>query len=737
MRPEEASQAGGELLELRGALETVRFHNADSGWTVARFRVEGYQDRATVVGHLADPAPDQELVLFGRWATHPRFGEQFQFERYQLSRPATRQGIERYLASGIIKGIGPQLAAALVGYFGEEVLRIIDEQPHRLFEVPGIGERKAEAIRRGWQQQKAVQNIMLFLQGHGVSSAYALRIYRHYGDRAVEVVERNPYQLAQEVSGIGFKTADRIARTMGLPSDSPERIEAGLIFALQEASAQGHVFLPRAHLLPYAQGLLEVEEGPVQEACARLIESQRLVGVGLEGSEQELAVYLPEFFHAEQEVARHLGRLLRAPGEFRALRPALEQWQAQERRVGEVQLSAQQAAAAAKALEDKVLVITGGPGVGKTTVTKAIVDIHEASGCRVELASPTGRAAKRLSEMTRRPARTIHRLLELDPETWRFRRDENNPLLADLVIVDEASMLDLLLARHLLAAVPEGARLVLVGDADQLPSVGPGLVLRDLIGSGRVPVARLTEIFRQEEESGIVVNAHRVNQGMMPRFARGAGLEEDCCFLVEDDPEAIVERVKRLVETDLRALGFDPREIQVLSPMNKRALGTARLNQVLQSALNPPRPGRAELKRGEKVLREGDRVIQTVNNYKKDVFNGDVGRLLTVDRENQELVVVFPEQPRVSYDLDELDQLELAYALSVHKSQGSEYPAVIIICHSSQYVMLQRNLLYTALTRAQKKAVLIGNRPALWRAVRNDQETRRYSRLRALVAGGN
>lgn len=737
-----------EHRELSGAIEAVRHHNPEDGWTVARLRVSdgqsGAGDVVSVVGNLAEARQGMDLKLWGQWVTHPQYGEQFRFVRYELVRPLTAEAIRRFLSNGPIKGVGPSTAAALVARFGSETLEVLAD-PERLREVPGIGKKRATTIAEDWrrQQESDSQGILMRLQGMGISAAHAIRIHRHYGEQSLPVVEKNPYQLAMEVEGIGFKSADRIARVLGVPSSSPYRLQAGLAHALQEAAQQGHCFMPKDTLLEYAGRLLETEDPEaLAEAYETLVarewaiaeEAPELRRPASEiSADHGIAVYLPRLIYAERGVARHLRRLQRASAEAKATGDSLEEWLTGDRRVGETVLSPQQAEAVRLALTEKVLVLTGGPGVGKTTVTRAIVDVFEHSGCQVLLASPTGRAAKRLSELSGRPAKTIHRLLEIDPREWVFRRNEQRPLEGDVVIVDEASMLDIELMHSLVRAIPDRARLVLVGDVDQLPSVGPGLVLRDLIESGAAPVARLTEIFRQDRESQIVMNAYRVNEGRPPEFHLPPRPEDDCVFIPEADPEALVQRVVTLVGEELPKQGLEASDIQVLTPMNKRNLGTVQLNQMLQQALNPPRAGRAEVQRGEKVIREGDRVLQTVNNYDKDVFNGDVGTVLRVDPANRSVTVQYLDAA-AWYDYDELDELELAYAMTVHKAQGSEYPAVVLICHTSQYIMLQRNLLYTGLTRAQRKCVFVGNRPAIWTAVRNNKPARRYTRLKQLLA---
>lgn len=739
-----------EVRELGGVVEDVRHHNEEDGWTVARVRVgEGFSgagEVVSVVGNLAGAREGMGVRLWGEWTTHPKYGEQFKFLRYEVELPMTPEQIERYLASGAIKGIGKKRAATIVKRFGEETLRVFDEEPERLAEIRGITKKKALAIGEEWKQQRAGEEneVLVRLQGMGITAAQAIRIHRRYGGGSVGVLEENPYQLALEVEGIGFRTADRIARTLGMPTSSRHRLEAGLTYVLQEASQQGNCFLPREELLTRAARALECDDGELlAEAESALIaggwlnveedvELRLVPGQPSEGT--ATAVYLPRLWRAEHEVARHLRRIRAGEPDAKATAESLEQWLSGERQVGESSLSEKQAEAVRLALTEKVLVLTGGPGVGKTTVTRAIVDVFENSECEVALATPTGRAAKRLSEVTGRPAKTIHRLLEIDPVAWEFRRNEERPLEADVVIVDEASMLDVDLMWALVQAIPEKARLILVGDVDQLPSVGPGLVLRDLIDSHAVPVARLTEIFRQDRESQIVMNAYRVNAGRAPEFRVPPRPEDDCTFVSENDPDGLIERVVELVGEGLVSEGFSASDIQVLTPMSKRALGTVHLNAVLQQALNPARPGKPEVKRGEKCLREGDRVVQMVNNYSKDVFNGDVGTVVDVDPAQNTLTVQFFDMT-AWYEYGELDELELAYAMTVHKAQGSEYPVVVMVCHTSQYIMLQRNLFYTGLTRAKRKCVFVGNRPAVWTAVRNNRPARRFTRLRQMLAG--
>ena len=688
--------------------------------------MRGEREPVTVVGNLFAVHPGETLKLTGRWVNSRKFGRQFKAETCLPVLPATLTGIEKYLGSGLIKGIGPVMARRLTQKFGLRTLEIIEEEPEKLLAVEGIGPVRVEKIKKAWAGQKEIKEVILFLQGHGVSTTYAVKIYKAYGNNAVTLLRENPYRLATDISGIGFKTADKIAKNLGVPQDSPLRTQAGILFLLWEAAEEGHVFLPAEELVERAAQVLEVDAGLVRGALEELGKGDRVVveddpgGAG-EGNQ---AVYLRPLWAAEEKVAERLFRLSRAP----AARPAVdpEKAAAWVQEVNALTLAENQKEALKKALTEKVLVITGGPGTGKTTLVKSILKIMEAKKQKVVLASPTGRAAKRLSEVTGREAKTIHRLLEYRPLEGRFARNEENPLEADLVIVDETSMVDVLLMNHLLKAVPLSAALILVGDADQLPSVGPGNVLKDIIASGAVATVALTEIFRQAGRSMIVVNAHRVNRGEFPVLKKEKGL--DFYFLEKKEPEEAVQEIKELVARKIpAAFGFRPVEdIQVLSPLRKGAAGVERLNQELQALLNPR--GR-EVGRAGRIFRVDDKVMQIRNNYEKDVYNGDIGRIVQVDAEEQEVWVQF-EDRRVSYDYADLDELVLAYAISVHKSQGSEYPAVVLPLLTQHYVMLQRNLLYTAITRAKKLLVIVGDKKALAMAVKNARLQKRYTGLR-------
>ncbi|MBN1642111.1 MAG: ATP-dependent RecD-like DNA helicase [Anaerolineae bacterium] len=725
---------------LRGVVERVTYANPENGYSVVRLAVKGKLDLVTVVGSLADVNPGESLELEGTWSQHRQYGQQFKVHRYRTILPATADGIRRYLGSGMIKGIGPVMAERIVDRYGVDTLDVIEHDPGRLLDVLGIGRKRVERIRAAWAEQKQIREVMIFLQGHGVRSSWAVKVYKAFGDASIEVIQQDPYRLAREIQGIGFKTADQIARNLGLPSDSPRRVAAGVAYALSEMANEGHVYAPQEALVETAVAMLEVPAALVEQGVDDLEAEEEVqretLRYALDGAAQdaavreERAVYLRPFYYGEVGVARRLEAMLGATqSRLQAFRGVM--WEVMIAPTDGVQLSERQREAVRTALTQLVAVLTGGPGTGKTTTVRTVIDLLERFRCRYALAAPTGRAAKRLAEASGRPAKTVHRLLGYKPGQG-FAYDETNPLDVDMLIVDEASMLDLLLTNHLLKAIAPGTHLLLVGDVDQLPSVGAGNVLRDVIDSGRVPVVRLDLIFRQAQDSLIITNAHRINAGLMPLFHKSAN---DFFLFVQDDPDQAGELVVDIVRNRIpRKFGYDPvDDIQVLSPMYRGAVGVNHLNERLQAELNPPTPRKAERRLGGRVFRAGDRVIQLRNNYDLDVYNGDVGRVQAVDVVNQALRVRYDEHV-VEYAWDEADELALAYAVSVHKSQGSEYRAVVIPVMTTHYMMLQRPVLYTAVTRAQELVVLVGSRRAIAIAVRNAKVTQRHSGLSVRIA---
>ncbi len=712
---------------LQGVLDKVVFANEENAWSVVRLVVSGRRDPVTAVGNLLGTQPGETLRLTGTWVQDPKYGRQFKVASYQTVAPGTVAGMEKYLGSGLIRGIGKALAGRLVQAFGLETLDVIENQPERLREVEGIGPQRSTSIQRAWVEQRDIKEVMVFLQSHGVSTHFAIKVYKAYGAQAVRVVRENPFRLAIDIHGIGFKTADAIATSLGIAPTAPQRIEAGTLHLLGEAADRGHVHLPRAELLEAATRLLDAEGWRVDQALTALGEAGQVVVEPLPaapGDAAEAAISLKPLHAAETGIAIRLRALLVQPPlpmEIDVDR-ALDWFEKQER----LSLAGEQRQAIRSGLTRKVLVITGGPGTGKTTLVRGIVRILEKKGQKVLLAAPTGRAAKRLSEATGGEATTLHRLLEFNAQTRGFDRNRERPLTADLLIVDEVSMLDTVLAYHLLRAVPDEGRLILVGDVDQLPSVGPGRILADLIRSDAVEVVRLTEIFRQAERSLIVVNAHRINQGLMP-VLESVDSDGDFFFFERREPEEVVETICQLVARRIPA-GFklDPVEhIQVLTPRNRGPLGTEALNARLRDLLNPTG---ASVTRGGQTLRVGDKVMQVRNNYDLEVFNGDIGRVTRIEEEEQ-IVHVLVDGRSVAYDFTALDELVLSYACSIHKSQGSEYPCVVIPLHTTHYLMLQRNLLYTAITRAKRLAILVGEERALRIAVGNRKVKPRHTRL--------
>ncbi len=722
---------------LSGLIERVTFHNEDTGFAVLKVKVRGNRDLVTVVGSLASVGAGEWINAQGHWVQDREFGAQFRSEILTSSAPTTKEGIEKYLGSGMVKGIGPVYARKLVERFGETIFEVIEKESARLEQVDGIGPTRRRRIKAAWAEQKVIREIMVFLHSHGVSTSRAVRIYKTYGDQAIETVRANPYTLARDIHGIGFKTADQIAQQVGIPVDSLVRACAGLSHVLLEATGAGHCALPVDQLLEAAGKLLLVKDGIVASALERNLAEGEVVRESIEG--QEL-VFLSSLRRAELGIARRIQALCTEPSEYPPIDlPRAVAW-CQEK-TGKA-LAPSQQAALERALTSRLLVLTGGPGVGKTTLVNAILLILRAKKVKCLLCAPTGRAAKRLAEATGLEASTIHRLLEAQPGSGTFGRNEANPLVADLLVVDECSMVDVPLMNHLLRALPRNASLLLAGDVDQLPSVGPGMVLRHLIESRVVPVVRLTEVFRQAAQSRIITTAHRLNAGYLPEETTGEGVS-DFYFVEREEPEAIAGTLVQLVRDRIPArFGLDPiRDVQVLCPMNRGSLGIRELNLRLQDELNPVRSDEPGVEKFGWHFRPRDKVIQTENDYEKDVFNGDIGQVLRIDPGEREMVVRFDGR-EVLYDFGELDELALAYAITVHKSQGSEFPAVVMPLAMQHYLLLQRNLVYTGLTRGRRLVVLLGQRKALAIAVRNNPTVSRFSgllaRLRAdsAAAGG-
>jgi len=719
----QAAPAEPPLQVLEGTIERFTYQNPENGYTVARLQPKGKAYEVTAVGTLAGAAVGELVRLRGYWRSHPEYGRQFEVRAFSVSLPATIEGIRKYLGSGLIKGIGPVNASRIVDAFGLATLDVIESDPGRLRQVPGVGPKRAELIRKGWEEQRSIKEIMIFLQGQGIGTGLAVRIFKCYGNQALEVVQHDPYRLAQDVHGIGFKTADKVAHALGMPADSPQRIQAGLQHVLGTFCDEGHCFASQPQLIARAAELLEVPAPACQAQLAALIAREALIA-------ENDAVYLPAFHQAEVSVARKL-RLLQSAARDRLAQFRGIDWTrafAWLQQQSALTLVQPQMDAVRMALSEKVSILTGGPGTGKSTIVGSLIALLAAKQGSVLLAAPTGRAAKRLSETSGLEARTIHRLLEYNPgATKAFVRDRDNPLDADLIIVDEASMIDILLMNHLLRAVEAGSHLLLVGDVDQLPSVGPGNVLRDLIASEVIPVTRLTTIFRQAAGSAIVANAHRINRGEAPLTSREI---HDFYMFREPDPARAADLVIDLVARRIPGkFGLDRQEgIQVLSPMHRGAAGVGELNRRLQERLNPPAPSKPEVAHGARTFRLGDRVMQVRNNYDKKVFNGDLGRVAAVDLEDKTLAVDFDSE-RVEYEFLQLDELAHAYAASVHKAQGCEFPAVVIPLLNQHYLLLQRNLLYTGVTRARQLVVLVGSPKAVAMAVRNDRIAKRNTRL--------
>jgi len=714
--------------DLEGQIERITYTNEENGFTIAKLKVYGRPDLVTVVGNLMAPTPGEILKLKGEWTNHPKYGEQFKIVQYKTTVPASVYGIQKYLGSGLIKGIGPVMAKRIVKKFGEQTLDIIEDEIDKLEQVAGIGRKRIRMIRKAWDDQKEIRDVMLFLQGHGVSSGYATKIFKQYGNRSIQVVKKNPYRLATDIFGIGFVTADHIAERLGFDKNSELRAEAGILYVLHQLADEGNVYYPYEPLIDKCKEILEVEGGIIVKAVDAIAVERKIVIEKINETTGELKenrrVYLAKFHVTETGIARQIKALIEAPKSIRSFDSSKAASWVQEKL--SVDLAENQVQALRSAAENKVLVITGGPGTGKTTIINALLKIFTGLRIRIMLAAPTGRAAKRMSEATGYEAKTIHRLLEYSIQKRGFKKDDEQPLDCDLIIVDEASMIDTILMYYLLKAIPLTATFILVGDVDQLPSVGAGNVLRDIIASDIIPVVRLNEIFRQAKESQIIVNAHKINNGILPSFTP-SGPGNDFYFIEQEDPENVLRIILELVSDRVpQRFGFDPiDDIQVLSPMHKGTVGTGNLNIELQRWLNLHKDG---VTRGNRVFRTGDKVMQIKNNYDKEVFNGDIGRIVRIDPELREVDISFDGR-NVPYDFTDLDEIVLAYAVSVHKSQGSEYPAVIIPILTQHYILLQRNLIYTAVTRGRKLVIVIGTKKALAIGVGNDKTRKRYTLL--------
>jgi exodeoxyribonuclease V alpha subunit len=717
------------IMEIEGQIERITYSNEEDGFTIAKVKVDDKRELVTVVGNLLSINPGEVLKLTGEWHYHPRFGQQFRITSYESVVPATVKGIEKYLGSGLIKGIGPVTAKRLVSEFGLDTLNVIETDSRRLLGVAGIGQKRIDMIRSAWDDQKEIREVMVFLQDKGVSPVYGAKIFKQYGKEAIAVVRGNPYRLADDIFGIGFLTADRIAGNLGIAKDSEVRAEAGILHVLHKLSDEGHVYYPYGFLMEECEQVLGVDREIIAKAVGSIASERKIKIEDLdtgEISENNKAVYLTKFYDSEVGIASKLKALMEAREPLISFDgDSAIDWVRKE--LG-IDLAEKQKLAVREAIDKKIMVITGGPGTGKTTIINSIIRVYKKFGRKVLLAAPTGRAAKRMSEAAGCEARTIHRLLEFSPKEMGFKRNEYNLLEADLIVIDETSMVDTLLMYNFLSAVPEKTTLIFVGDVDQLPSVGAGNILKDLIDSAIVPVVMLTEIFRQAKESLIVTNAHRINNGQMPVFGHHQDQPGDFYFFEIEEPEVALKKIIELCGEKIPAkFGYRPvDDIQVLTPMHRGIVGAANLNAELQSHLNPSKD---EFLRGGRVLKVGDKVMQIRNNYDKDVFNGDIGRIVRINMEDQEVLVHYDGR-HVAYEYPELDEIVLAYAISVHKSQGSEYPVVVMPVLTQHYLLLQRNLLYTGITRGKKLVVLVGTKKAVAIAIRNNKPQKRYTLLR-------
>jgi len=740
------------LSSLTGVIERITFHSEESGYTVARLNTGNVKQLITIVGSFANIQAGQTLQLQGVWGEHPQYGSQFQVVGYKETKPATLTGIEKYLGSGLIKGVGPVTAKRIVKHFGLDTLEVIENQIDRLSEVTGIAEKRIKMIQNTWAEQKSIKEVMIFLSSHGVSTTYAVKIYKQYGEEAIATVTTNPYQLAIDIFGIGFLTADKIARNVGVSPWSKFRYQAGVLHVLDKASEDGHCYLPESKIVPFARELLtikreqnenktstetgenyehEADESSIVGILSEMVKEEQLV----KELDEELIYYKPSFFYSEQHLAKLLLKKLESGLDVDEER--VKSWINKYTASRKIELSPQQYVAVVKAASEKVMILTGGPGTGKTFSVRTIVTLWKAMGRKIACAAPTGRAAKRLSEMTGLEAKTIHRLLEFDPSKMGFKRDLDNPLECSAIVVDESSMVDLFLAHSLFKAIPEDCQVLLVGDIDQLPSVGPGNVLKDLIASEKIPVVRLTQVFRQAASSAIIRTAHQINHGHIPKLEPISMKATSDCLWHSGGTEAEhgVQTICELIEHYIPKAGFNPAtDVQVLCPMTRGLIGTRNLNKVLQQLINPPSEDKAELARGDSILRTGDRVMQLKNDYNKEVFNGDLGMVMGIDHTEKEVTIDFDGRD-VVYDYADLNEITLAWATSIHKSQGSEYPVVILPLYTQHYIMLSRNLFYTGLTRAKKLALIVGSEKAIAIAVKQVKQQQRYTKLKERLVG--
>ena len=703
---------------LKGTLERIVYENSETGYTIARFTSREYPNELlTAIGNLMSANPGETLLLQGEWVNNPQYGRQFKIEKYETVMPATVVGIKKYLGSGLIKGIGPVMASRIVSHFGMDTIDIIEKSPRKLAQVPGIGSKRISMVMQAWKEQREIKNIMLFLQSHNVSTSHAVKIYKTYENESISVVRENPYQLADDIYGIGFKTADTIAQNLGMKKDSPNRIMAGIEYVLNQQADEGHVYLPEGELVAESCKILEANPEQIRNGIAGLLVKEAVVI-------EDDAIFLAPFYYAEVGVANGIARLIQTQSHGQ-IPYNIEKTISEVERMMNIRLAENQKEAIKKALDCKVMILTGGPGTGKTTTILGIIRLFEQLDRNITLACPTGRAAKRLSEVTGREAKTIHRLLEYSPMGNAFKRNQENPLDTDVVIIDEVSMVDLILMNNLVKAIPRTATLILVGDIDQLPSVGAGNILRDLIDSECVEVVRLTEIFRQAQQSMIITNAHQINKGIYPQLT--GRKNRDFFFIEEEDPEKAAALIQNLICRRLpNHYNYHPiDDIQLICPMRRGIVGIDNFNRLLQDTLNK---NSENLPRGGQNFRIGDKVMQIRNNYDYEVFNGDIGRITKVNTVDQKITVKYPEKS-VDYDIADLNELVLAYAITVHKSQGSEYKSVVIPLLTQHYMMLQRNLVYTGITRAKELVVIVGTKKALGMAIRNNKVVRRYTGL--------